>query len=441
MQAQSYRAQVEDLALETIWSLWAELGVSGWMRRHTMTAIDIEPLLLASSYLGIVDVRLLQECLDWCIGNSRLVSSVRLRKYLGDMPPPVVESFASLAATVRRHVRVNWPGDGKMLDFSPSGRSRPPDLTRPALLQLRLRATFGVSARAEILRIMVLEPSRFMSIAELAMRSGFGKDGVADALELLARAGVLEQAGATNRHQYRLGQTTHLAGLLGDLPANSEEWPAVFRVLIRFVIFARTFEKYGAIERAATIASLIRDINPDIALLGLVPSLRATGERLNADFEGWSLRVLRKWAGVDPVESRADGNVIYTIHRLETGAWLATIQEPGQPQRAIQMPEWAGLYTEHPRSDTVISDDSIGAPRVAHALFEEAFRRVHVDIGPYWQADPTNQLICREFAEERLWPMRPGSSATFSEDFLRAWYTDRKTRLGPRIPGAGTPAS
>jgi hypothetical protein len=438
MQTPSYKAQVEDLALGTIWSLWAELGVSGWTRRHAMTAIDIEPLLLATSYLGRLDTRLLQECVDWCTSNARFVSAVRLRKYLGEMPPPVVDSFASLSATVRTHVRVNWPGDGKGFDLSPTGRSTAPDLTRPALIQLRLRAIFGVSARAEVLRLMVLEPSRFMSIAELALRSGFGKDSVAEAADLLSRAGLLQQLGSASRYQYHLGQVSRLAGLLGDLPPNSEEWPLVFRVLLRLVIFAQSFEKYGQIERAATIASLMRDIQPATAQLGLVPSLRATGERLNADFEGWSLRVLRKWAAVDPVQPVSDGGAVYTIHRLDTGSWLATVDEPGQPQRPIQMPEWAGLYTEHPRSDMVISDDSIGAPRVAQALFEDAFGRVHVEIGSYWQADPTNQLISREFAEERLWPMYRGSSATFSGEFLRAWYTDRRTRLGPRLPGAPT---
>ena len=37
---------------------------------------------------------------------------------------------------------------------------REPDLRRPSLIQLRLRALVGVSARAEILKLMLADPER-----------------------------------------------------------------------------------------------------------------------------------------------------------------------------------------------------------------------------------------------------------------------------------------
>jgi hypothetical protein len=66
-------------------------------------------------------------------------------------------------------------------------------------------------------------------------------------------------------------------------------------------------------------------------------------------------------------------------------------------------------------------------------MFEDAFRRVGVDIGPYWSSDGTNQLVCRAFAEERLWPIPAGGSESFMEDFLRTWYADRKTQVSGRL--------
>ncbi len=431
----SYSDRVQALALDTAWSLWAELGVSGWTRRDDWTAIDLEPLILATAYLGRLDARLLEESLDWSVSNSRFVSAIRLRNHLKVAHALATEAFGSFASTVRLHSHVNWPGEGEPLQFSPTNRSSPPDLTRPALLQQRLRAIFGVSARAEILRRLLAEPTRFQSIAELASDAGYGKDNVADALDSLSRAGIVEEAGGRSQRMYRLTRHTQLAGFVGDLPTRFPDWPAIFRLMLSFLDFARS-APVEPIVRAAEIRKLLRGLGNDLARVGLVSTLRfATAEALNDDFEGWSLRALRQWAGLQENQTAAaTEGTTYSVHRLDTGSWLGTITERGKQPRPIEMPEWAGLYQEHPRSDTIIADDSTGAPRLAHAMFEDAFHRVSVDIGPNWSADSTNQILCREFAEERLWPIRPGGSATFSEQFLRAWYLDHKARLGSTLP-------
>ncbi len=47
----SFSAQLQEHALDLTWSLWAELGVSGWRRRHTSHSIDPEPLILFTAML------------------------------------------------------------------------------------------------------------------------------------------------------------------------------------------------------------------------------------------------------------------------------------------------------------------------------------------------------------------------------------------------------
>jgi hypothetical protein len=292
-----------------------------------------------------------------------------------------------------------------------------------------------VSARAEILRRLQAEPNRHQSIAELASAAAYGKDNVADAIDLLRMAGVVEDTGAVGQRVFRLTRQAELAGFVGELPTRFPDWAAIFRVALSFVEFARSAPK-EPIVRAAEIRGLLRKLGTDLARVGLVSTLRfATAEALNEDFEGWSLRALRLWAGVgENQETAASGETSYSVYRLDTGSWLGTIVEPGKPPRPIEMAEWAGLYQEQPRSDTIIADDSIGAPRLAYAMFADAFRRIGVDIGPYWAADAANQILCREFAEERLWPIRQGGSATFSEQFLRAWYSEHKAQLGAKLP-------
>ncbi len=120
----------------------------------------------------------------------------------------------------------------------------------------------------------------------------------------------------------------------------------------------------------------------------------------------------------------------YVVNRLRNGSWQAWVAEPGKTY-ALTLPEWRqpGMYKEHPRSDLVISDDSEGAPRMAHEMILRAHQRIDRDIGPYWSGNAENQLICREFAEERLWPMYPGQTAAWTETFLRDWYEDRRRRV------------
>ncbi len=91
------------------WSLWAEMGVSGWQRNHTSHAIDPERLILFTAFLGDADPRLRDEATDWCIAYGRYVSAARLRNLLSTQTPEVRATLAGLAATVNAHANLRWP--------------------------------------------------------------------------------------------------------------------------------------------------------------------------------------------------------------------------------------------------------------------------------------------------------------------------------------------
>ena len=114
--------------------------------------------------------------------------------------------------------RRSWP-DARIVvpaaAFTTTRRSAAPELERPALIQLRLRALWGVSARAEVLRAMLADGYRFLGISEVAAAAAFGKDAVAEALENLQRGGLLEEAGPRNLRMFRLGRTSDLVALVG----------------------------------------------------------------------------------------------------------------------------------------------------------------------------------------------------------------------------------
>ena len=296
------------LGLETAWSLWAELGLSGWTRRHSDTLIDLEPLIIATSYLGTWDSRLLEEALDWCVLNSRFVSSIRLGNLLKSAKVPVRKAFGHFAASVGMHRKISWPSSEQPLELSLTRRSSLPGLGRPALLQLRLRALLGVSARAEILRSVLLEPERFFNIAELAAGAAYGRDNVADTLEMLVLAGAVRESTMTaagGHKVFRCAPSGELTKVLGTLPRDRPDWQARFRVMLELADFA-TADHSGPLSRAAAVYELIQALKPELSRLAVLPQLSQGAVAVNEDFDRWSQTTLGAWAGLEPAGKAAD---------------------------------------------------------------------------------------------------------------------------------------
>jgi hypothetical protein len=286
-------------ALDLTWSLWTELGVSGQRRSHSNVGIDLEPLIVGTAYISRFDARLRDESLDWCVLNVSYVSSDRLRNFLKTVDENLRQAFGPYSATVKKVRRVSWPGDGRPFVFSSTRRSVEPDLFRPALVQLRLRAAFGVSGRAEALRWLLDQPEHFVGSLELALKSYYGKDNVADTLDLLARAGLLQETLKTtagNQRVFRLDRQTSIVSALSDwMKVPQQRWDAVFRVVARLVEFARAAPGKPA-ARAVAIQEMLADLQSDLRWLGTFPRLHQGVDAVNQDFDRWAITALRHWA-------------------------------------------------------------------------------------------------------------------------------------------------
>ena len=299
----SFSDRIKGLALDLTWSQWAELGVSGWTRHHDQVVLDLEPLIIATSGLGHMDARLLAESLDWCVLNSRFVSAYRLRNLLPTFGEATRAAFGRYAATVRKHRRASWPGEGDPLRFSPTGRSSVPDMGRRALLQLRLRAIFGVSARAEIIKRMLSEPDRPFGIAELTMYTAYGKDNLADALDMMSIGGLISRnvmtAGGTVG-VFTFPTADNVNRLLGGIlaPDRHPYWAARFRLVMHLVDFA-TSAPADRVVRAAEIERLLGSMHSDLWWVAPYPRIRRGVDAVNDDFEEWSTKLLSKWANAE----------------------------------------------------------------------------------------------------------------------------------------------
>jgi hypothetical protein len=293
----SYRDEVRRLVLGTLWSLWAELGLSGWDRRHAETSVDLEALILATARGGAWDSRLLEESMDWCVANGRIASAIRLKHLAGTADVATKRAFGRFAATVNAQVPLRWPSEAERASsFARTGRSAPPDLGRPSLVQLRLRALWGVNARAEVLRFMLPEGGRFIGVTEIALATAYGKDAIADALDNLCRGGLLARAGRANQHLYRLVHQDELLALAGPLPARIVDWALVLPVMVG-MMDAADLPEMRVLARASELFRRYREWQPSFARLGMTSRLQAVGEELPAAFEEWSLVALRRWAG------------------------------------------------------------------------------------------------------------------------------------------------
>lgn len=226
-----FRKEVEERTLDLAWSLWAEVGVSGWARNHRNSAVDIEALIIFTSAIGHRDPRLRDEAADWCLLNEKLIARSRLRNLIRIQRELLGEEWRGYADELAQMTGMKWP---RVLKDSsrpqPSARSSAPELRRPALIQLRFRAVFGTTARAELVKVFAANPGASFSAADLAREVSYGKRNVAHALDGFRSAGLLTTIPVRNQLKYRPTAIAPLISRLGEAPTYFPRWPELFRI-------------------------------------------------------------------------------------------------------------------------------------------------------------------------------------------------------------------
>ena len=220
-------------ALDAVWRQWSALGASvGGPRPRTV--LDPEALVLASLALVPYERRLGDVMLWWASVGSPLLSVQRVRSASkGFAETATADGLGAFAASAveagdRRWKRLAGPeGLGAR---SGKGADRP-DLSDPSALVLRLRAGFGVSAKADLLAILV-GCERPQTVRELAESSGYSTVAVRVALGEMALARVAQPTGASPA-TYRAAEAVRWSGLLAGGPRPRwGYWSEAFGVLL-----------------------------------------------------------------------------------------------------------------------------------------------------------------------------------------------------------------
>lgn len=420
--------------MELARSLWAELGVTGAPRRHDWQAIDLEPLIIFTACCASGDARLRARTIEWCTLNNRYISASRLHHFTRKVHAATRRAAERYVTAVEHATRRARERRGA----ATSGRAdwqQPnlvPDLRRPALLQLRLRALVGVSARAEVLKLLLSDADRSSTASSMVSRAGYGKGGLAQALDLLTVAGITSVQATGNRLVYTLTRPAEMAQALNGLPASFPDWGAIFNIIEGILRYARTAPR-EATARIASAAALTSDLRNDLQSVppGARPP-RVTAQGGLSGFEEWARTFVANQAGANGSETRTR-EVVYTVHRLLLGGWIATVKEPGEQPRPLALSDSPELKPDR-RAHRRLRVDEVGAAAdvIESMLLDMRTRDVQRSQGSLVPRESVSDSLLpamsREFAAELLQPMHKGQSASFTEEFMQRWFTNRRHR-------------
>jgi hypothetical protein len=293
--------RLQQAVVDLAWSLWGELGVSSWQpRRHRDWAIGLEPLLMLTASVAREDPRLAQEAVDWCATNERFVSRTQYRHVFKAADWPFADDLVWLSSALQRHLRGRWPGasdDAPPLD-AVSGKSTAPALERPALLSLRLRALFGVSARAELLQVLLLSaPER--TVKELTERVSYTRRQVELDLDMLVAGGLVRRVEWASPARFVLAQRRALTELVGELPRITVRWTPLVHALTGLTHAFGELSKRDLASPETEMRRRVRDLEPPIAHAGLPqPPKPADGDYLERMAQ-WSVEAFEAVAAGD----------------------------------------------------------------------------------------------------------------------------------------------
>lgn len=267
-----FRQPLLEASLGLLWRQWTLLGIPGYEERHRdeYRIIDPESLLLLTSELGRFDARLLDEVLNWLRQHGRFINIQRLKSLQQQHTFGNKRILSAVAATLLENSRLaKWravemlaeakageeplfqnsngsplPVFGKPDPFfqrfgyfrgvpPPRRDASSPKVQSPDLLLIKLRALFGVNARAEIIAALLTTRSNHPS--GLARRTGYLPRSVQDILNEMAFSGhVIADRPKGSREKFfslRPGEWNFLITWSEQKFPQWIDWPVLFSLL------------------------------------------------------------------------------------------------------------------------------------------------------------------------------------------------------------------
>ena len=268
MSLKSFREEFIEHVHSLLWRQWTRLGVAGPDTPESRCITDPEALLLFTFEVGRSEPRLYDEVLEWLSHYERLVNIQRLRNLMSQDPAfnlslaaaparwlctlnktskwrdlaklPIAKVSIPFFTTDRRRTK-STPGAFDPL-YHACGWERPRIKLRglssnlqvdvPSALILRMRALFGLNARAEVVAYLLANPSGHPT--EMARELVYSQPSLFQLCREMAGSALLFSQSRGREKQYRLDRERWDAflGLSEKEGPSWGHWPATFRLLI-----------------------------------------------------------------------------------------------------------------------------------------------------------------------------------------------------------------
>lgn len=276
---------LQSALLSRAWTQWIALGVDAVGERND-AVVDPEALVALTAELGDADARLRDVSTDWCVAYGRYVNGSRLKQVVRELGTPP-EAIGEYVATVAAAGGPAWPmATQPRPDYVSRGKARLDSALPKPRLRIRLRAAFGVNARADVLAALLVAPENGLSVADLARKTRFTKPNVAFAVDALVLAGLLEARAVGNERRVtsiRAGEI--LPGLRP--PVEQPDWVAQFGVALEVLRFEDRDGMSTSI-RAIEARRVVESLRDRITSEGLPqPNLEAIGDDFATAFDRW----------------------------------------------------------------------------------------------------------------------------------------------------------
>lgn len=257
-------------ATRAAWAQWGSLGAPTADEPVATSIIDPEALVLASLAMLDEERRLADLLAWWARVGSRLLSVQRMKVLAEAYPEPVRERLGGFARSATDAKDARWRRYAATEPLEARSRAskdtKAPDLTPASALMLRLRAGFGVSAKADVLAFLLGIDERQATIQAIERATGYAGVTVRDATRDMTLARLIQETNGHPVSYYARRKPWALLLEPGGLHTSSEAkqpdlpcwrfWSALFAFLAHVDRLACS----GATDSDYVQSSLARDL-------------------------------------------------------------------------------------------------------------------------------------------------------------------------------------
>ncbi|TVP79969.1 MAG: hypothetical protein EA352_00370 [Gemmatimonadales bacterium] len=269
--------QAEMAAAGLCWGQWIALGAgaAGTGAKRARSIVDPEALVLLSLYVSQEERRLRDMVAWWARVGSTLTSLQRMKTVAKAFPEEITAASLPLFATLATEAgdrRWRKAARGPVPPWVRPGKGPDAlDLIDPGALWPRLRAGFGVGAKADLLAFLLGLKGGWASTSVIAYATGYSKVSIRNAASEMTLARLIrETEGRPSEYLAPPAPWAALLDLEGGKPPRSLQtsvpewrfWVEVFAFLANAMALSR-LSTSGAVPSMRLLASRARDLMED----------------------------------------------------------------------------------------------------------------------------------------------------------------------------------